>query len=242
MGLKEGTLESLVKNWKSPSINTLTERLVHQMLQALDCLSAQGIVHRDVKPDNILYVSWPDGHHFQLGDFGLSNRAVDAKTFAGTPRYMAPEMFRGGVHSHKADVWSLFVTTVWMLNPENFREEVSQCVSVDAVYKLLSKSAPAVINIQEMGRVDPEERASAAQMLIKLFNGEGLTTPRNAVQAIGAAKASVQASPPSTTSQPIRRVSPGSCLPQRTGRFHIERLRGRTRTLRQDIVSGQHPK
>lgn len=54
---------------------------IAQMLETLDCLAHNGIVHRDVKPENILYVSGPGGQYtFQLGDFGLCNRVVDAVT------------------------------------------------------------------------------------------------------------------------------------------------------------------
>jgi len=78
-----------------------------QMLQALDCIAWKGIVHRDVKPENILYISQPDAQYqFQLGDFGLCNRIIDAATFAGSRLYMPPEMFQEGDQTHKVDVWS----------------------------------------------------------------------------------------------------------------------------------------
>jgi serine/threonine protein kinase len=88
------------------------------MLQAFDCLAWKGIVHRDEKPENILYVSQPSGQYqFQLRDFGLCNRVVNAATFAGTRLYMAPKMFRKGGQTSKLDVWSLFVTMLWTLLP-----------------------------------------------------------------------------------------------------------------------------
>jgi len=80
MGLKEGALESLVES-NSGLPTSVADSIFPEMLQALDCLAYNGIVHRDIKLENILYVSWPGGQYqFQLGDFGLSNLA--ARRFA----------------------------------------------------------------------------------------------------------------------------------------------------------------
>ena len=50
-----------------------------------------------MKPGNILFISQPGGQYqFQLGDFGLCNRIVDAAIFAGTRHYMAPKMLQEG--------------------------------------------------------------------------------------------------------------------------------------------------
>ena len=125
MGLKEGTLESLVESGADAS--AIADSVFPQMLQALDCIAWKGIVHRDVKPENILYISQPDGQYqFQLGDFGLCNYIINAATFTGTRLYMAPEMFREGDQTHKVDVWSLFVTMLWTLDAGEFRQMSNQ--------------------------------------------------------------------------------------------------------------------
>jgi serine/threonine protein kinase len=104
MGLKEGTLESLVESGADAS--AVANSVFPQMLKALDRIAWESIVHRDVKPENILYISHPDGQYqFQLGDFGLCNRIIDAETQYGSPIYMAPEMFQEGAQTHKVDVW-----------------------------------------------------------------------------------------------------------------------------------------
>jgi serine/threonine protein kinase len=88
MGLKEGTLEPLIE---SGSCLPVADSVFHQMLQELDSLAWKGIVYRDVKPENTLYVSRPGGkYQFHPRDFGLCNCVVDAATFASSRLYMAP--------------------------------------------------------------------------------------------------------------------------------------------------------
>ncbi|KAN0116785.1 hypothetical protein V8E51_002762 [Hyaloscypha variabilis] len=100
MGLKEGTLESLVESGADAS--AVANSAYPQMLRALDCIAWKGIIYRDVKPENILYISQPDGQYqFQLGDFRLCNRIIDAATFAGTYLYMPPEMLQEGDRTHR---------------------------------------------------------------------------------------------------------------------------------------------
>ncbi|KAK4107119.1 kinase-like protein [Canariomyces notabilis] len=186
MGLKEGTLESLVLHGCSVPAHELASTVFHHMLQALDFLSAQGIIHRDLKPENILYMSCGNGYHFQLGDFGLCNRQALAKTFAGSPLYMAPEMYYGGKQTSKADVWSLFVVTLWTLDVGGFRRLERTFSTYDHVQKtvLSLANSSALSKAREMARVDFSTRASAAQMLVRCFRGEGLTTPISQIPPI----------------------------------------------------------
>ena len=142
-----------------------------------------------MKPENILYISQPgDRYHFQLGDFGLCNRAVDAITFAGTKLYMAPEMFSSGRQTSKSDVWSLFVTLLWTLDFRGFRQSCSEFESPKAVQRAVQQAVSLVVSevsgIREMAIFNPEQRASAAQMLVKCFKGEGLSTPQDRVPAL----------------------------------------------------------
>lgn len=172
------------------------------MLQALDCLAANDIIHRDVKPDNILWTGRHGHFIFQLGDFGLCNFTVEAVTFAGTPIFMAPEFFQGLGQTHKADVWSLFVTVLWTLDLNGFRKNSEKYSSIQDVHRDIFNASLYVDIIQEMARVDPNERASAAQMLVKCFNAKGLTTPLERVPELPSANIQFKTAtklPPVTT-------------------------------------------
>jgi serine/threonine protein kinase len=61
IGLKKGTLETLIKSRADAS--AVANSAYPQTLQELDHLTWKGIVHQDVKPENILYVSQPDGQY-----------------------------------------------------------------------------------------------------------------------------------------------------------------------------------
>ena len=124
-------------------------------------------------------------YQFLLGDFGLCNRAVNAMT--RHPIFMASEIRRKEVQTPKADVWSLFVTMVYTLDAGKFRQRSIHFKTDEQVTQgVLSAASKADIFsiIQEMAIVNPQQRASAAQMLVKIHNGVGLTTPRNRVPAL----------------------------------------------------------
>ncbi|CAK7199526.1 hypothetical protein SEUCBS139899_002206 [Sporothrix eucalyptigena] len=169
-GLKDGALDALVRSGSyapSLSLENLAQRVLHHMLQALDVLACRGVVHRDVKPENIFYVQRADGYHFQLGDFGLSNHAnIATSGRVGTGIFMAPEMYSGnGLRTHKVDVWSLFVSILWVLDVGGFRDRSLRFVSYQNVQTTVQELAahPDMASIRFMAAPHPDQRASAAQ-------------------------------------------------------------------------------
>ena len=83
--------------------------IVRQIASALDAAHEAGIMHRDVKPENIL-INREDFAY--LVDFGIANAATDEKltelgTAVGTYAYMAPERFTSGEVTYRADVYAL---------------------------------------------------------------------------------------------------------------------------------------
>ena len=87
--------------------------IVRQAGEALDAAHAAGLVHRDVKPGNILVADGPDGEHAYVCDFGLARHVSSVgsltgdRGFVGTVDYVAPEQIRGEKVDGRADVYAL---------------------------------------------------------------------------------------------------------------------------------------
>jgi hypothetical protein len=89
-------------------------RLVAQVADALDAAHARGLVHRDVKPANVLVADPGGTEHCYLTDFGLTKQTAaqdvtitQTGAVMGTVHYMAPEQLRGGTVDARTDVYAL---------------------------------------------------------------------------------------------------------------------------------------
>ncbi len=97
---------------EGPLANERVAALGLQVLSALESAHAAGIVHRDVKPSNIMVLP---GDRVKLADFGIA-RAMDDPGLTqtggimGSPGYMPPELFAGAGPSPASDLWSLGAT------------------------------------------------------------------------------------------------------------------------------------
>lgn len=87
-----------------------------ELVLALEYIHSKNIVFRDMKPENVLLDA--EGH-IRLADFGIARRLEQgedgAKTFAGTPAYLAPEMFTQHTTGKAADIYALGILVYEML-------------------------------------------------------------------------------------------------------------------------------
>merc|ERR1719359_1414410 len=115
-----GDCQQLLRSSDTPQAETFIAKLIWQVLSVLCYCHARGILHCDIKPENMM-LTQPRGKGELLDckviDFGLTHR-IDQPTrdFVGTPSYMAPEIVKGTVaYTVKADMWSVGITACELL-------------------------------------------------------------------------------------------------------------------------------
>ena len=95
-----------------------------QLLAGVAALHAGGVIHRDLKPNNVMLETGGSGLHVSIMDFGLARPHEAANTLfgsgiiAGTPGYMAPELLRGGRPTKATDLFALGVVLHQVLTGE----------------------------------------------------------------------------------------------------------------------------
>uniref|UniRef100_UPI003F4BBC6B serine/threonine-protein kinase n=1 Tax=Nocardioides sp. SYSU DS0651 TaxID=3415955 RepID=UPI003F4BBC6B len=106
-----GDLGELIRTEGTPSLVDALD-VIEQVASGLADAHAAGLVHRDIKPGNVLVRRRPGAYRAYLADFGIARRMnADATRFsatvAGTPAYMAPELHGGAKASVVTDIYAL---------------------------------------------------------------------------------------------------------------------------------------
>lgn len=169
------TLKQTLKRTLEPSHDAVAG-MVKDLLQALRAIHTAGVVHRDIKPDNILCcgdpLEGPECRSLKLCDFGhaavLPGDGGMLRGVFGTPPFMSPEMLGRQGHNAKTDVWSLGVVTyIFLLGelpyqpPEGTIEAIKSAILTNTPYPTFK---PAV----DSGR--PKLRDGALPFLCALLN------------------------------------------------------------------------
>jgi eukaryotic-like serine/threonine-protein kinase len=99
-------LDQYIRQRQAPHLEDVIS-VVHQMLGGLHYAHQRGVVHRDIKPSNLLLTR--DGL-IKIMDFGIakigSQNLTQSRLMMGTPLYMAPEQYLGGVVDHRCDIYA----------------------------------------------------------------------------------------------------------------------------------------
>jgi len=113
--IKMELLTPLLKTLPDPIPESLVLKIASDICSALVLCAKYDIVHRDIKPQNIFLSKHGN---YKLGDFGIAKtmERVAGGTRAGTPKYMAPEVYNNQPYGALADIYSLGLVMYWLLN------------------------------------------------------------------------------------------------------------------------------
>ncbi len=111
--LESGSLGALTRKFKIDEMGIC--RYIAQVLEGLSILHGEGIIHRDIKGDNVLLTK--DGD-VKLADFGVSSKLsrVQTNEICGTPFWMAPEIISLSGATYASDIWSVGCMVIELLS------------------------------------------------------------------------------------------------------------------------------
>ena len=155
-------------------------RIICDVAQALEYAHNNQIIHRDIKPGNIMYC--PSPYQLKVTDFGIARLMDNSKTstgeILGSPLYMAPEQLKGKKVTPQADIFSLGVTFYQLLTGklpfegENLASLTYEIIhgkhkGIRSVRKDLPSSAARIVN-QALQKIAGDRYTSAGEMALVL--------------------------------------------------------------------------
>ena len=154
-------------------------RIGYELAGALAAVHEAGLVHRDIKPANVILES---GGRVVLTDFGLGQphgTENEPGRFAGTPMFMAPELFTGAPSSQRSDLYALGLTLRWALTGRSpFKAKTLTALRAEVVggsaFRLAEECPEASARLasaieQAMAPVAAARYATAAELARALF-------------------------------------------------------------------------
>ncbi|MBC7307754.1 MAG: protein kinase, partial [Dietzia sp.] len=186
------------------------------LLAGLAAAHAAGVLHRDVKPSNVMFRERSDGRQAVLADFGIAHLDGDAMLTAtgmmmGSPAFIAPERARGESATPASDLWSLGVTLWAAVEGWSPFRRTNSLASLNAVLTEdvppATRAGPLAPVLDGLLRKDPAERIDAATARRLLADA----APSSGTPAVRPGAGSTQPLPAAVTSPepPVAVVEPG---------------------------------
>ncbi len=144
--LRGGSVQDVIDEYGKVEIPQ-TGRILNHICEALVVAHRQGVIHRDLKPDNILL---DENGNAYLSDFGIAKDLTVAQgitqnnAILGSPAYLSPEQIRGEAVTAQSDIYALGIVLFEMLTGERPFKDTAPAT---LMYKHLSEALPDVTEI-----------------------------------------------------------------------------------------------
>jgi serine/threonine-protein kinase len=224
-----GSLSGALKGHEVPRRRAV--EIIRAVADALTYAHAQGVVHRDVKPQNILL---DEQGRVYLADFGIARIVEGGPSItrtgmvSGTPQYMAPEQATGKGMDHRVDVYALGVVAYELFTG-------SAPFSADTPVAVLMKQISAEIPIPSPDLV-PESMLGPLLKSLAKDPEERWDTPAEFADALQAGMASATTQFDIPTPETILTPRPYATPPPRTGRRPAAPAAGRSAAMMAAVV------
>ncbi|MBM3272503.1 hypothetical protein FJY94_04475 [Candidatus Kaiserbacteria bacterium] len=198
--LQAGTVKEILSHGPLPLPDAA--KLLSDIASALDYAHSQGIIHRDVKPSNVLVDKQGNAY---LTDFGIakvieSTLEMTGSAALGTPAYMAPEQTLGKAVTPQSDVYSLGVMLYEMVTGKPpFEADTPMAIALMHVHEPLPLPRKVKTDLSEAVELvilkalakDPKDRFASASELARTFaatiGAEGKADPTRLIELAGVA-------------------------------------------------------
>ncbi|MFN3821507.1 MAG: serine/threonine protein kinase, partial [bacterium] len=177
-----GTLKERIRD--GPLSQEVILNIAYQILSGLDAVHSKGLVHRDIKPDNILIT--PEGR-VKLADFSLvgfrrGNDITAHGVLVGTPAYMAPEILRGENATPLSDLFSVGIVLYEALTGSNPFASQNSTTIIESSSQLKLPNLPSheEINprlaylIDRLTQSDPQKRIKSAKEALDIITSSSV--------------------------------------------------------------------
>lgn len=203
----EGDLRKYVTKRKAPLSPSQGERFLRQSLEALDFVHATGVLHRDVKPDNILVMN---EREVRLADFGLAllpgedASIEEIQSGVGSFGYLPPEVLEGIQFDQRSDLYALGLCFYEMISGTHPFEGASLIdqleIRQDKKLLPLNQIVPEVSShlntiVMKLLRFSPEDRFSNALEALKAINNPDYVESKKPKQARRKSNAEIKSAP-----------------------------------------------